>query len=542
MTRLGSGMKKKPNSDSMTIDREPTGVKSEREDFGIIPEFGVYTTINPRRSEYLLVASKGTVLDPPRARPYKGTDSSEGDMDWDENLDSGLVMDPEEEADTNMVQSEEMEQIETGEEPTMDEVGEGQEDDMVDETPQPLATKKAKKRPTIRTPDILRPKNPMHSPINPSPLRFMSKFSPDSPEAAPIVPLRGSAMERDDEYALPAYTLPIYSFTPGSLALVKPTRALMLAMERARALSVHILPDYPLGQRLSAKRLRRLRGKGLVPPGRAPSSLRGVAGWSKRTNDSASSTSAGAAKNSSSTSSGVPPLRLPPTPSTKPSVMQEPLVDSSTPLSTQKQSRLQPAPSPHTRTNEWASAGLQKPQIQPASAPSTVPATTGFNWGAAGSKLPSRPNGSWSCDVCMITNDAGKEQCAACESPRPAAAASASNSQPVAPVTSGFNWGAAGIKLPTRSTGSWSCDVCMITNDAAKDQCAACESPRPAATAPTTSASGPQPVAPATGGFNWGASGFKAPSNPTGSWSCGLCMVSNDATKDKCVCCETPRS
>lgn len=538
MSRLSSGLNKAIPEAVLAMDNDPTVEKSEREDFGLIPGVGVYTSLSTRRSQPLLVATKGAVLDPPKARPSKHTSSTEGEMEVDENLDSRFIIYAEGE-DADMAQSEDMEQLQAGEE--------GQEDDMVDETPQPLpVAKKVKKRPTIRAPEMLRPKNSLHSPINPSPLRFMSKFSPDSPEAVPVAPLPGSAMQEDNEDILmmdrlPGYSLRIYSFAPGSLASIKPTRALMLAKERAKTLSVHTLPDYPLAQQVPAKRSSRLREKGLSPPRRPPHSLRGVGVSPKRVNGTASSTantpSAEVAKNSSSASNGVPPLRLPPAPNTKLPPSQASVVDLATPLPSQKQSRLQPAASPHTRTNEWASAGLQKPQIQPTSVPAAAPTTSGFNWGAAGIKAPSKSSGSWTCDVCMISNDADKEKCAACESPRPATSA------PPAPTTSGFNWGAAGIKAPAKSSGSWTCDVCMISNDAAKEKCAACESPRPAAATPAAPAapSSSTPVVPPTSGFNWGAAGLKAPSTPSGSWNCGVCMVSNDATKDKCICCETPR-
>ena len=48
---------------------------------------------------------------------------------------------------------------------------------------------------------------------------------------------------------------------------------------------------------------------------------------------------------------------------------------------------------------------------------------------------------------------------------------------PLAPI--GFNWEAAGMKRPVQPAGSWTCSTCMLTNDAAKVQCVACETPRP---------------------------------------------------------------
>jgi hypothetical protein len=48
---------------------------------------------------------------------------------------------------------------------------------------------------------------------------------------------------------------------------------------------------------------------------------------------------------------------------------------------------------------------------------------------------------------------------------------------PSAPI--GFNWEAAGMKRPVKVAGTWTCSTCMLTNDNAKVQCVACETPRP---------------------------------------------------------------
>ena len=118
------------------------------------------------------------------------------------------------------------------------------------------------------------------------------------------------------------------------------------------------------------------------------------------------------------------------------------------------------------------------------------------------------------------------------------------------PASTGFNWDAAGMKAPMKVADSWKCPVCMIDNNSAKTKCGACEEPRPesAATKATTTTTAPaavsesiKPAAP-TGGFNWSASGLKAPTKAPGAWKCKVCMVDNDATKPKCAACEEPRA
>ena len=80
------------------------------------------------------------------------------------------------------------------------------------------------------------------------------------------------------------------------------------------------------------------------------------------------------------------------------------------------------------------------------------------------------------------------------------------------PASAGFNWEAAGMKPPTKAIDSWTCGVCMVNNDAAKAKCVSCEEPRPdPATKGTTTAA---PI----GGFNWAAAGLKAPSKAPGTY------------------------
>jgi len=116
------------------------------------------------------------------------------------------------------------------------------------------------------------------------------------------------------------------------------------------------------------------------------------------------------------------------------------------------------------------------------------PASTGFNWGAAGMKAPMKAADSWKCPVCMINNNSDKTKCGACEEPRPESAATkgpttiapaaiSGFSKPAAP-NGGFNWSAAGIKAPTKAPGTWKCKVCMLDNEVTKTKCAACEEPR----------------------------------------------------------------
>lgn len=184
------------------------------------------------------------------------------------------------------------------------------------------------------------------------------------------------------------------------------------------------------------------------------------------------------------------------------------------------------------QTDEWACAEctLKNPASvkdkcnfceapRPGAAP--APAKGGFDWSAAGIKPPAATD-EWTCAECTLKNSiSAKDKCKWCESPRPGAA-------PIVPQ-SGFDWAAAGLKKPG-ATDEWECADCTLKNSmSVKDKCQYCEAPRPGATA-----------APVTTGFNWAAAGMKKPES-SGGWTCSTCMVPNTATAKKCISCETDR-
>ena len=132
------------------------------------------------------------------------------------------------------------------------------------------------------------------------------------------------------------------------------------------------------------------------------------------------------------------------------------------------------------------------------------------------------------------------------EEPRPDLTNGAAVSEPAAAPSGGFNWAAAGMKMPTKAPGTWACKVCMVDNDAARVKCVSCEEPKPNLATKSSAPAVPEPftmpVAPPSGGFNWAAAGLKVPTKAQGTWTCKVCMVDNDPTKTKCISCEEPRA
>ncbi|KAJ3235620.1 hypothetical protein HDU81_000320 [Chytriomyces hyalinus] len=174
-----------------------------------------------------------------------------------------------------------------------------------------------------------------------------------------------------------------------------------------------------------------------------------------------------------------------------------------------------------------------------ASAVSSMPVKSAFI--ATGSK--------WTCDVCLIQNDADKIKCAACEADKPGAKTAPSapggfsfsaskDAPPAGSPSGGFSFKstsadaaspAGGFSFKSTSADAtstlakpspfassvsqaskWTCGTCLIQNDAESAKCAACEADKP----------GSKPVTPATGGFSFSA--LKEPASspsPAGGFS-----------------------
>merc|ERR1712130_853786 len=119
-------------------------------------------------------------------------------------------------------------------------------------------------------------------------------------------------------------------------------------------------------------------------------------------------------------------------------------------------------------------------------------------------KFMAKKSGSWSCDVCMISNDADKGKCVACETPKPSGgggvAVVSGSAKKLESQTSSTDPLIAKFLTKGADSSKWSCDVCMISNPSDKVKCVACETPNPKAKA---SASGEE----AKPTFNFGSGG-----------------------------------
>ncbi|KAJ3024423.1 UNVERIFIED_CONTAM: hypothetical protein HDU68_008173 [Siphonaria sp. JEL0065] len=89
----------------------------------------------------------------------------------------------------------------------------------------------------------------------------------------------------------------------------------------------------------------------------------------------------------------------------------------------------------------------------------------------------------------------------------------------------------AKFTLPVTNASGWTCKGCMVQNAEAATQCVCCETKRVSEAAP------PKPSL-----FNSKGSAAASTPASAEPWTCDSCMVPNDATATQCVCCETKRA
>ncbi|PIK44000.1 putative nuclear pore complex protein [Apostichopus japonicus] len=127
--------------------------------------------------------------------------------------------------------------------------------------------------------------------------------------------------------------------------------------------------------------------------------------------------------------------------------------------------------------------------------------------------------GSWECGTCLIRNNAGVDKCIACSSSRPVSSENKTNDDTTLSLSEKF-------KPPI---GSWECDTCLVRNKAEATNCVACSSERPGGVEKANSQQG-------SSNSKSLAEMFKP---PAGSWSCETCLIQNQAKDTKCVACQS---
>merc|ERR1740131_499258 len=122
----------------------------------------------------------------------------------------------------------------------------------------------------------------------------------------------------------------------------------------------------------------------------------------------------------------------------------------------------------------------------------------------------STDSSKWTCEVCMITNDADRTTCIACESPRPGSAPAASTGEAAKPAEFSFG-GGGGFKFVGAETNKSDSSFGGFKFGASTEVAA----PSGGFKFGNSDASPVDTAAPQTGGFKFAASESSAPSGAT---------------------------
>ncbi|XP_073446595.1 E3 SUMO-protein ligase RanBP2-like isoform X1 [Dendrobates tinctorius] len=144
----------------------------------------------------------------------------------------------------------------------------------------------------------------------------------------------------------------------------------------------------------------------------------------------------------------------------------------------------------------------------------------------------------WICSKCSTKNDMANKQCLKCHPSNPNNSKTSLQFTPKAPGigTQSGSFGSAFMK----KAGQWHCGQCLVLNEPSEGKCVACTAPNSSSSLQTSaqSASSFKFVTSETGPLKDFGSLF---AKTEGQWDCGTCMVPNEASNSKCVCCQTPK-
>ena len=145
-----------------------------------------------------------------------------------------------------------------------------------------------------------------------------------------------------------------------------------------------------------------------------------------------------------------------------------------------------------------------------------------------------KPEGSWTCQTCMIQNKPDTSACVACETPKPAKPTSTSATSQI--PNSKLSKDKTSIsEMFRKPVGGWECPTCLIQNNPGTVKCPACQTAKPGKPPPVPNTSVPL-VSQTTSGPSL-AEVFKKPAD---SWTCPTCEIQNKSSSGNCVACSTP--
>ncbi|RVE58148.1 hypothetical protein OJAV_G00206390 [Oryzias javanicus] len=149
-----------------------------------------------------------------------------------------------------------------------------------------------------------------------------------------------------------------------------------------------------------------------------------------------------------------------------------------------------------------------------------------------------KKSAQWECEKCSAKNETSADVCVSCKTSKakktvqssPAAAGQPAATAPQAaagqPAAFASDLSAQFGKKP----GQWDCNVCEVRNESSTEKCVACNTSKTKETVAAPVAPSMPPAPELTGDS----------SNAGEQWDCKSCLVRNEASSAKCVCCSAP--
>ncbi|KAM4687248.1 E3 SUMO-protein ligase RanBP2-like, partial [Rhinophrynus dorsalis] len=156
--------------------------------------------------------------------------------------------------------------------------------------------------------------------------------------------------------------------------------------------------------------------------------------------------------------------------------------------------------------------------------------------------------GQWDCDNCYVRNEPSTDRCVACQTINP--------SSKIQTVTQGSSFKLISAEnnpqkdfgaLFAKKEGQWDCNTCLVRNEAATANCAACSNPNPH---PKVKDNAPATSVATAAGFKFGLGAEINKTQTTsleamfsrkeGQWDCSTCFVRNSDSQITCAACQAP--
>lgn len=137
-------------------------------------------------------------------------------------------------------------------------------------------------------------------------------------------------------------------------------------------------------------------------------------------------------------------------------------------------------------------------------------------------------------DTCSGSNESSTDTSVSCKAPKASPELAApTQTAPDTPATQPSKAidSVFGAQF-SKKPGQWDCDVCAVRNDASSDKCVCCNTP-----SPVTSKSQEPPK---TSNLPT-VPGFSDDAKKDGMWNCNACLVRNDASAAECISCHAQR-